>query len=204
VPKDDSEPLGMPYPQYQCPMCGADLPLTDARLLVTCGAHRGVEEPLEFEVRDARPEDRHEIEEICDRAWGETEIDVFGSTFDVLTSDNIIACADGKLVGLVALAVDAGHMAIVMFSVYPEYQGHHVGSALVEAAAARASAKNLQYVKAAVSNDDIPSLYFYQRHGFGIYELAEGLLADRLGYAAAGFSGIPIRDEVRLRRPVCP
>jgi ribosomal protein S18 acetylase RimI-like enzyme len=203
VPGNDSERLEMPYPKYRCPMCGKDLPLTETRLLVSCADHRPAEDALVFAVRDAKSADQHAIEEICDRAWGETEIDVFGSTFDVLASENLIADADGQLAGIVSLAVDAGQLAVVMFSVYPEFQGRHVGSALIEAAAARAVEKNLQYVRAAISNDDIPMLYFYQRHGFAIYELAEGLLADRLGYAAAGFSGIPIRDEVRLRRPVC-
>ena len=68
---------------------------------------------------------------------------------------------------------------------------------------ARAQGKSLPALRAAVSNDDMPALYFYQRHGFAIIDVATGLLADRLGYAGVGFAGIPIRDEIRLRRPVC-
>lgn len=90
-----------------------------------------------------------------------------------------------------------------MYSVYPQFQGGGVGSALLEAAAAMATERSLVSVKAAVSNDDLPLLYFYQRHGFAITEIASGLLSDKLGYAGVGFAGIPIRDEIRLRRPVC-
>jgi ribosomal protein S18 acetylase RimI-like enzyme len=91
-----------------------------------------------------------------------------------------------------------------MYSVYPQYQGRGIGSALLKAAYRRAVEKSLPALKAAVSNDDLPLLYFYQRHGFSLAEIANGLLADKLGYAGVGFAGIPIRDEIRLRRPVCP
>jgi ribosomal protein S18 acetylase RimI-like enzyme len=154
-------------------------------------------------VREATPADRHDIEEICDRAWGETEIDVFGRTFDVLTCDNLVALDDdGDLLGLISCSVHGGELAIVMYSVYPEAQGRGVGSALLEAAFESAQARSLPAIKSAVSNDDLPLLYFYQRHGFAITEIVPGLLADKLGYAGVGFAGIPIRDEIRLRQPI--
>jgi ribosomal protein S18 acetylase RimI-like enzyme len=160
--------------------------------------------PAAFTVREAVSSDRHAIEEICDRAWGETEIDVFGRTFDVLACDNIVAVDEGgELIGLISCAVHGGELTVVMYSVYPEAQGRGVGSALLDAAQESAEARSLPAVKAAVSNDDLPLLYFYQRHGFAITEIVPGLLADKLGYAGVGFAGIPIRDEIRLRQPIC-
>jgi ribosomal protein S18 acetylase RimI-like enzyme len=143
------------------------------------------------------------VEEICDRAWGETDVDILGRSFDVMACENVIATVDGELAGLAALAVHKGDLVIVMHSVYPQYQGTGIGSALVEEAARRAAGRNLASVVVAITNDDIPFLYFYQRHGFAIYEVATGAMADRLGAAVPGFAGIPIRDEVRLRRPAC-
>lgn len=201
-PDDDVE---VPYPQYLCPVDGKELPLAEARMSVTCAEHQPRGQKVEFAVRDATAADRHAIEEICDKAWGETEIDVYGRTFDVLAGENLIAVTgDGELAGLISLAVHAGDVAVVMYSVYPHYQGSGIGSALLDAAYERASTKGLPALKAAVSNDDLPLLYFYQRHGFFLAEVAKGLLADKLGYAGVGFAGIPIRDEIRLRRPVCP
>jgi ribosomal protein S18 acetylase RimI-like enzyme len=200
-PPDEVE---IPYPHYLCPVDGRELPLAEARMSVTCAEHEPRGERLAFTVRDATPADRHAIEEICDRAWGETEIDVYGRTFDVLSCENLIAEADGALAGIISLAVTAGDLAIVMYSVYPHYQGRGMGSALLERAYRHAVEKSLPALKAAVSNDDLPLLYFYQRHGFSLAEIATGLLADKLGYAGVGFAGIPIRDEIRLRRPVCP
>lgn len=199
------ENVEVPYPQYLCPVDGRELPLAEARMSVTCAEHQPRYEKVPFTVREAVAADRHAIEEICDRAWGETEIDVFGRTFDVLACENLIATNDdGEMVGLISCAVHGGELVVVMYSVYPQYQGRGVGSALLDAAASMAVSRSLQSVKAAVSNDDLPLLYFYQRHGFALTEVARGLLADRLGYAGVGFAGIPIRDEIRLRRPVCP
>jgi len=195
--------VDVPYPQYLCPVDGKELPLAEARMSVTCAEHQPRGEALGFTVREARHSDRHAIEEICDRAWGETEIDVFGRTFDVLACDNLVAVEGDDLLGLISCTVHGGELAVVMYSVYPHNQGRGVGSALLEAAAVMAASRSLTSMKAAVSNDDLPLLYFYQRHAFSIAEIATGLLADKLGYAGVGFAGIPIRDEIRLRRPVC-
>lgn len=192
-----------PYPHYRCPICSKELPTNEARLTVSCAEHEPQEEPMDFSVREAAGVDRKMVELILDRAWGETEIDVFGRTFDVLGGENLIAVSGEDLLGVIGLAVDRGEQAIVMFSVYPEFQGHGVGSALLEAAVSRAAETGLPFIKTAVTNDDIPMLYFYQRHGFVLYETVVGGVVDALGGAPKGFSEIPIRDELRLRRPVC-
>ncbi len=193
----------VPYPQHHCPVCGKELPLVEARLTITCADHPIGENPLEFDVRDATPQDRLAIEAICDQAWGETDLDAFGTTFDVTAGENLVAMTDGELAGMVSLAVHEGELAIVLLSVYPRYQGRSVGTALLRAAFERAVEKGLPFVKAAVSNDDIPSLYFYLRMSFVIYDIAIGAIVDTIGATSAGFAGIPIRDEIRLRRPAC-
>ena len=192
----------LPFPQYRCPTCGKDLPLGEARMIVGCASH--VEsEPVEFSVRKATDADEDAIELLCERALGETEVDVFGATFDVMAGVNLVAVASDEVVGLLSLAIAAGEATIVLLSVYPDYQGKGVATALLTAADKLATKRNLNFLRAAVTNDDIPQLYFYQRHGFAIYEVAVGEVADRFGSASAGFSGIPVRDELRLRRAVC-
>ena len=200
--RDLDLPLEMPYPHYRCPVDGEDLPLTEARIAVTCSKHQPDDHRRVFEIRSAGAADRAGIEELCDRAWGETEIDTLGTTFDVMRGDNLLAEVDGQLAGMVSLAVHGGELAIVLQSVYPEFQGGGIGKALLDVAVERARARRLPFVKVAVSNDDIASLYFYQRHEFVITDIALGAVADRLGSAVQGFACIPIRDEIRLRRPV--
>jgi ribosomal protein S18 acetylase RimI-like enzyme len=194
-----NDPVPAPYPQYRCAECGKELPLSEARLTVTCESHRPRHAGERITVRPATPEDRHKVEAICDQALGETEVDAFGRTFDVLEQQNLIAEVDGEFAGLISLAL---HLGIVLLSVYPEHQGRGIGSALVRAAVERAGAKGLPAVKAAISNDDVPLFLFYQRNGFVIDSIERGLLADRYGSAEPGFSGIPVRDEIRLRRSV--
>jgi len=192
----------LPFPQYRCPTCGKDLPLGEARMTVTCAAHTR-SEAVEFEVRKATDDDVAAIELLCERALGETDVDVFGGTFDVLAGVNLLAAAKGEVVGLLSLAIDRGEASVVLLSVYPDFQGKGVGGALLEAANGLAAKRGLSFLRAAVTNDDIPQLYFYQRHGFSIYDVAVGQVADRFGSATPGFSGIPVRDEIRLRRGVC-
>ena len=73
----------LPFPQYRCPQCGKDLPLGEARMTVTCASHMQ-SEPVEFSVRRATDADRNGIALLCERALGETDVDVFDKTFDVL------------------------------------------------------------------------------------------------------------------------
>lgn len=204
TPDRADESLEMPYPQYRCAVCEKDLPLTEARLTVTCREHRPGRGHADYTVRPATPGDRHDIEEICDRAWGETDVDAFGRTFDILSAENLVAERDGEFAGLVSLALDRGELAVVLLSVYPGFQGSGVGSALIEAAVVSAREKGVNALKTATTNDDIPALHFYQRHGFAIYQIETGIMIDHHGEAIPGFAGIPVRDEIRLRRPVCP
>jgi len=192
----------LPFPQYRCPTCDKDLPLGEARMTVTCAAHTQ-SEAVEFEVRKATVDERAEIVLLCERALGETDVDVFGRTFDVLSGVNLVAVAAGAVVGLLSLAIDRGEASVVLLTVYPDFQGKGVGSALLTAANDLAAKRGLNFLRAAITNDDIPQIYFYQRHGFAIYEVAVGEIADRFGSATPGFSGIPVRDEIRLRRAVC-
>jgi ribosomal protein S18 acetylase RimI-like enzyme len=194
--------MNLPYPHYRCPVDGEDLPLTEARITVTCAKHSPAASDTVFEVRSATDADRGGIEELCDRAWGETEVDAFGAVFDILRNDNILATVDGGLAGMVSLAVHGGELAIVLLSVYPEHQGAGIGKALLDVAAERAATRRLPFLKTVVSNDDISALYFFQRNGFVITDVALGALADRHGSAVPGFAGMPMRDELRLRRPV--
>jgi GNAT superfamily N-acetyltransferase len=192
----------LPFPQYRCPTCGKDLPLGEARMTVTCAAHVKFD-AVEFTVRKAADADEDAIELLCERALGETDVDVFDATFDVLAGVNLLAVAGDEVVGLLSLAIAAGEVTIVLLSVYPDYQGKGVATALLAAADKFAADRSLNFLRAALTNDDIAQLYFYQRHGFAIYEVAVGQVADRFGSASAGFSGIPVRDELRLRRAVC-
>lgn len=192
-------------PRYCCPTCLEDLPPGEARLTITCAKHVVEGAHYEFAAREARAEDRRAVEEICEQARGETEVDTLGATFDVLSSDNIVAVdGKGRLTGLVSTRAHEGEEALVLLAVHAGLRGRGIGTALVEAAVERAEERGMPFMRVGVSNDDIPSLYFYQRLGFFLTEVAAGALSDPTGSVDEGFAGIPVRDEIRLRRPLTP
>jgi GNAT superfamily N-acetyltransferase len=192
----------LPFPQYRSAVDGTDLPLGEARVTVV-GASAAPREAATYVVRKAVEADEDAIELLCERALGETDVDVFGKTFDVLAGVNLIAVDGDDLAGLLSIAIESGEATIVLLSVYPDYQSKGVAGALLKAANELAAKRGLNFLRAAVTNDDIPQIYFYQRQGFAIYEVGVGEVADRFGSASPGFSGIPVRDEIRLRRAVC-
>jgi len=50
------------------------------------------------------------------------------------------------------------------------------------------------------SNDDLPALAFYQSIGFQIYEVKPNVIAEKHNEILAGIGGLPVRDELRLRK----
>jgi hypothetical protein len=53
------------------------------------------------------------------------------------------------------------------------------------------------------TNDNLPSLYFYQRRGYFVTEwVPNGVAKHSKSASLVGFGGIPIRDEVRLEKMI--
>jgi hypothetical protein len=78
-----------------------------------------------------------------------------------------------------------------------------VGGYLVAEAELLARRLEISRVIVSMTNDNLPSLYFYQRRGYVVSEwIPNG--AARLATSASlvGFGGIPIRDEVRLEKTI--
>jgi hypothetical protein len=73
-----------------------------------------------------------------------------------------------------------------------------LGFAEAEVLARRHGVRKLVF---ATTNDNLPALYFYQRRGWTITEVAPGAAIPRgAGERTAGFAGIPVRDEIRLAK----
>ena len=54
-----------------------------------------------------------------------------------------------------------------------------------------------------MTNDNLPSLYFYQRRGYFVAEwIPNGAAKLATSVSLVGFGGIPIRDEVRLEKAI--
>jgi hypothetical protein len=72
----------------------------------------------------------------------------------------------------------------------------------VEEAESLASRLGLARLVAATMNDDLPALYFYQWRGSRLSALIPDSVVAHTRQVAAGFAGIPMRDEVRLEKRI--
>jgi ribosomal protein S18 acetylase RimI-like enzyme len=140
------------------------------------------------------------IAEIVLHFWDETAVDCFDRQYDVLSCPAFVACDGQRVVGLASYALerDLDALVLVVLSVLPEAQGRGGGRALLDAVRGEALRQDLARLLVATTNDDLPALALYQRYGFRLAELMSGRVADHHGSELPGFSGIPIRDEIRL------
>jgi len=186
--------------QYRCARTGEYVCPEHARLDVVSVGTRVRPPPLP--VRDAAPADYDAIREIALMYWGETEQVCFDRQYDVLALPALLACSGENVAGVLSYALEADRMNLVMLNVHPEYQGRRTARSLLAAAEGRARAHGCARLVVATSNDDLPALYLYQRWGFVITELRPGAILAHHGREVPGFASIPVRDEVRLERPL--
>ncbi|MBU0491398.1 MAG: GNAT family N-acetyltransferase [Chloroflexi bacterium] len=190
---------------YRCAVTGAPVCLAHARLVVVgpgalplAAAGAAVIRPVSPADIYQAQRDRSAIESLALHFWGETEVDCFGQTYDVLALPAWVAEVEGAMVGCLVYAIERDVMTVVMLNVLPAHQGQGAGSGLIRAAIDAARARRLTAVRVATTNDDLPALALYQRHGFRLTGLLPGLVAVHHSEELVGFSGIPVRDEVQL------
>jgi GNAT superfamily N-acetyltransferase len=136
-------------------------------------------------------------------AWG-TEIVVYsdGREYRAAELPGLIAEAAGERAGFATYAVEGETCELVTLNAL--LHGRGVGGALVEAVAGAARAAGSTRLRLATTNDNLPALRLYQRHGFALAALNHGAIdamrARKPEIAATGHAGIPIRDELELER----
>jgi len=179
--------------EYLCP--------AHARLeVVASGPGRVSCPPLT--VRPATPADTSAIQSLAEHFWGETEVECFGRSYDVLALPAFVACAGAQVAGVLAYSMEMemvdDALNIVLLNVLPDYQGRGGARALLDAARVEARRAGLSQLLVATSNDDLPALAHYQQYGFRLTSIVSGRLVEHHGGEEIGFSAIPVRDEVRL------
>jgi len=150
----------------------------------------------------AGPQDYARVAALAYHFWDETEVYCFGKTYDITSLPAYVAHANTEIVGAISYVVEGERMVIVLLNVLPGFQGLGLGRSLIEATVEEATRQGLTRVVVATSNDDLPALYLYQRHGFTIADIRPGQVLRHHGGEVVGFAGIPVRDEIRLERQV--
>jgi ribosomal protein S18 acetylase RimI-like enzyme len=196
----------------KCALCGQNAQYRDrhteqyvclehARLEVIAMARHG-NNASPLTIRGAIPADGDVIEKLMLYFWDETGVECFDHEYDVLHLPAFLVCDGDEVMGLLAYAKEGDALNLVVLNVLPQAQGRGGGQALLQAALAEAQARSLARLVVATTNDDLQALYLYQRFGFQITEVLPGQLVKHHGRQETGFAGIPVRDEIRLERPV--
>ena len=113
-----------------------------------------------------------------------------------------VAYDGGDLVGLITLIKREDEWEILTLDSINRWGG--VGSQLLDAIVTEARAKNMPRLIVRTSNDNLDAFRFYQRRGFRIERVAQGVIdAERQKkpeIPLRGDYGIEIRDEVLFSR----
>jgi ribosomal protein S18 acetylase RimI-like enzyme len=188
----------------RCSRCGRFVDWEQARLQLVCGCRTQLELPPVL-VRRAEERDQPRIEQLLMSDFGHLTIVAFGEVMHAHEEEALVAEMKDDLAGVLAYRLVDGALHIVALATDPLWQRSGVGGHLLAEAELLARQQGRARIITATSNDNLPSMYFYQRHGFRLTGIVPNAFAAHLKVpGAAGFAGIPIHDEVEMEKRLPP
>ena len=146
-------------------------------------------------------EDKHDFLALMMANWGSHRMMIGLNTYDCAEIDLLGLQDDqGATLALASWTTD-GDTALLcaLLSLNP---GKGIAVELLEAVKAAARARGAVRLRAMVTNDNIPGLTFYQRHGFrfsGLYVEAIDVYRSVIPtIVRTGYMDIPVRDALEL------
>jgi GNAT superfamily N-acetyltransferase len=151
-------------------------------------------------IRDKRADDQAWVERLLRERWGGTQVVTAGVLLDAGSLPALVA---GERQGLLTWRhLEQRAAELVTLDALQRRQG--VGSALLVALVERLRMEGLARLHVTTTNDNLDALRFYQRRGFRIVAVRPGAVeAARIRKPTipeVGDYGIPLRDEIELRR----
>jgi ribosomal protein S18 acetylase RimI-like enzyme len=194
-----AEDFGAKPAVLRCARCGKFVDWDEARVQIVCGCRLRVDLPPFF-VREATDDDRAAARALFHRDFGRTKIVAFGTVMDIDQTPALVAVMRDEPAGALAYRLMGDALHIVALATDPMWQRTGVGAYLVAEAELLARRLRLHRLVVATTNDNLPALYFYQRHGYCMTDLVPGAVVVHTREEQAGFAGIPVRDEIRLEK----
>jgi len=184
----------------RCSRCGRFVDWAEARLQIVCGCRPHLDLPPVL-TREATAAERVLVLELFRRDFGRTRIATFGEVVSLEDTSTIVADMQGDISGALAWKERDDGLQIVALATDPMWQRSGVGGHLVAEAEALARRSGTGRMVLATTNDNLPALYFYQRHGYRLSAiLRNSVAAHSRGHVAQDFAGIPIVDELQLAK----
>ncbi len=198
------EGLGARPTVLRCSRCGKFVDWEHARLQIVCGCRSQLALPPVL-VRPAEEGDRARVSQLFISDFGHLTIVAFGEVMHADREAALVAEMKDDIAGALAWRRLGDALHIVALATDPLWQRSGVGGYLLAEAELLARGLGLSRVITATSNDNLPSIYFYQRHGYRMTEVVPDAFAVHLREPnAPGFGGIPVRDEWRLEKLLAP
>jgi ribosomal protein S18 acetylase RimI-like enzyme len=152
-------------------------------------------------VRPVRDDERAWAAATLRERWGDIVV-AAGRTLRPAELPTLVAEADGEHAGLATYLVEGETAELVTLDALT--LGNGIGGALVEAVASAARNEGASRLRIVTTNDNLPALRLYQRHGFALVAVRAGAVQRarerKPAIPATGHDGIPIRDELELER----
>ena len=189
-------------PVLRCSRCGTFVDWSDARAQVVCECRPRIELPPVM-VREATDPERERALDLFRRSFGQTGIVAFGQLMDLDATPILVAEMNGEIAGALSYRLVNGGLHLVALATDPMWQRSGVGGHLVAEAELLSRRLQIPKVVVAITNDNLPSLYFYQRRGYYITDwIANAVPKLSPSPSLVGFAGIRIRDEIRLEKKI--
>jgi ribosomal protein S18 acetylase RimI-like enzyme len=155
-------------------------------------------------VRALRDDERAWAAAVIRERWGADVVIGGGRELRPAELSALVAEADGERAGLATYVIEDGDCELASLDALTI--GGGIGGALVEGVADAARAAGCTRVRVITTNDNLPALRLYQRHGFVLAAVRLDEIAvtrrRKPQISATGHAGIPIRDELELERPL--
>ncbi len=140
------------------------------------------------------------VRRLVKQFWGESEQVTFGRKFVVADLPTYLTDVQRSVAGFISFSETEKSLLIVALAVVSQFQNCGIGAALIKKVENEASVMGKEMLLVSSSNDDLAALGFYQKMGFQIFSVKPDIIAEKHGGVMAGIGGLPIRDELRLRK----
>lgn len=198
------EAFGAKPSVLRCSRCGKFVDWEQARIQIVCSCRGTLSLPPVL-VRPCEDRDRGRVVNLFLSDFGHLTIVAFGEVMHADREETLVAEMREDIAGALAWRRWQDTLHIVALATDPMWQRSGVGGYLLAEAELLARGLGLTRLVTATSNDNLPSLYFYQRHGYRITAVEPDAFAVHSKVPhAPGFAGLPVLDEVRLEKRLTP
>lgn len=156
-----------------------------------------------MKITAINPLHRVQVSEFFIQHWGSPKMVISSGLYDCSTLDGYIALnEDAKIIGLITYIIQDNECEIISLDSVEEGKG--IGTALIREVEKIAAIKGCNHIKLITTNDNLLALKFYQKRGYVLsnffYNAVEKARALKPEIPLIGNDGIPIRDEIELKK----